>query len=40
MEALLAYVGDSDAEDDCLAANAVIDRYDEPGAVGWQDDDV
>lgn len=38
MEALLAYVGDPDAEDDCQAANAAIDRFEEPGAA-WQDDD-
>jgi len=38
MEALLAYVGDPDAEDDCQAANAAIDRFDEPGAA-WQDDE-
>ena len=40
MEALLAYVGDPEAEDDCQAANAAIDRFDEPGATGWQDDDL
>lgn len=38
MEALLAYVGDPDAEDDCQAANAAIDRFEEPGTA-WQDDD-
>ena len=40
MEALLAYVGDPDAEDDCQAADVAIDRFDDPGAAGWQDDDV
>ncbi len=40
MEALLAYVGDPDAEDDCQAANAAIDRFDEPAVPGWQDDDL
>lgn len=39
MEALLAYVGDPDVEDDCRAAEAAIDRFDEPGAA-WQDDDM
>jgi hypothetical protein len=38
MEALLAYVGDPDAEDDCQAANVAIDRFDEPGNA-WQDDE-
>lgn len=40
MEALLAYVGDPDAEDDCQAAEVAIDRFDGPGASGWQDDDA
>jgi hypothetical protein len=39
MEALLAYVGDPDAEDDCQAADVAIDRFDDPAAAGWQDDD-
>jgi hypothetical protein len=40
MEALLAYVGDPDAEDDCQAADVAIDRFDDPAAAGWQDDDL
>jgi hypothetical protein len=40
MEALLAYVGDPDAEDDCQAADMAIDRFDDPGATGWQDDEM
>jgi hypothetical protein len=39
MEALLAYVGDPDDEDNCHAAGVAIDRFDDPNADLWQDDD-
>ncbi|MEI6256770.1 MAG: hypothetical protein WCQ77_09025 [Planctomycetota bacterium] len=39
MEALLVYVGDPDDEDNCQAAGVAIDRFDDPHADIWQDDD-